>query len=161
MLSSIYSHCLKIINLVCRSIRSNNGSNPTITAGSYRTTIYIYLYIKVDEKNEQIAHRRIVAEWETKESWTKQQFASHRPAAATLPSGHKVPVLPSSVSAVMSDPNAGQNSVLNLLDRPGFDRMSRCVSRGTHKFLERSSSPNLQQFNFVLLAVKTGDLLRL
>jgi len=73
----------------------------------------------VDEKNEQIAHRRIVAEWETKESWAKQQFASHRPAAPTLPSGHKVPVLPSSVSAVMSDPNAGQNSVLNLLDRSG------------------------------------------
>ena len=54
-----------------------------------------------------------------------------------------------------------RSSVLNLLDRPGFDRMSRCFSRGTHKFLERSSSPNLQQFNFVLLAVKTGDLLRL
>jgi hypothetical protein len=31
-----------------------------------------------DEKNEQIAHRGIEAERETKQSWAKQQFASHR-----------------------------------------------------------------------------------
>ena len=53
--------CLRAISIVCRSIRSNNGSNRTNCCRLLSANdLSIYTYIKVHE-NKQIAHRRTVA----------------------------------------------------------------------------------------------------
>src|SRR2546422_11703383 len=58
MRSTIDSHCFNSISIAFRSIRSNNGSNPIIRAGSCQRKIYLYIYV---DENEQIVHRRMVA----------------------------------------------------------------------------------------------------
>jgi hypothetical protein len=73
MLSIIYSHYLNIINLLFRSTRSNTSLE---SHNSGRLLSDNDLYTKVEEKNEQIAHRRMVSERQTKEPWAKQQFTT-------------------------------------------------------------------------------------
>jgi hypothetical protein len=91
----------------------------------------------VDEKNEQIAHRRIVAEWETKESWAKQQFASHRPRqyweslTATQRIERGVP------SRLLSVDDVSNATIHLATDRTLAGRVLLCWSEGHPRLIRR------------------------